>query len=307
MSHNKKTCPGPGSENHGVIVAHYGIAVDVLFESGDRQKVKVKRRSGHVVGDRVVLRGHRLDRKERRTELCRRDSRGSVRVVGANLDVVGIVVSPLPEPTPGYIDQAVVCARQADLVPVLVANKSDLAEAPAFIRKLHGIYGDVLDIFEVSALYGYGLDRLTKWLGQGRRGFFVGVSGVGKSSLLNAICPKLDLDVGEIYAAGRRGCNKTTVSTLHALPGGGELVDTPGFNEFGLVDITPDTLADVFPGLEPVPPGSCRFRNCRHRTEPGCAVSSMVEKGGIARERYDAYVYTLDLVEAGEARFYGRR
>ena len=135
----------------------------------------------------------------------------------------------------------------------------------------------------------------------------MGVSGVGKSSLLNAICPTLNLDVGEIYEAGRRGCNKTTVSTLHSLPTGGELVDTPGFNEFGLVDITPDTLADVFPGFEPVPRGACRFRNCRHRTEPGCVVSDMVNAGEVPRERYDAYIYTLDLVEAGDTRFHIRR
>ena len=307
LKKKKKTSARPVPEENGVIVAHYGIAVEVLFDSGVRRKVKVKRNSGHVVGDSVGVREHRLSRAPRRTELSRRDSRGSVRVVGANLDVVGIVVSPLPKPTPGYIDQAIVCARQADLTPVLVINKSDLGDAPAFIDAIRSVYDDILDMFVVSALTGDGLERLTGWLGEGRRGFFVGVSGVGKSSLLNAICPTLDLGVGEIYEAGGRGCNKTTVSTLHLLPTGGELVDTPGFNEFGLVDITADTLADVFPGFEPVPPGACRFRNCRHRTEPGCAVRQMIKAGEILQERYDAYIHTLDLVEQGDARFHIRR
>ncbi len=130
----KKDSGTPGQK--GIIVAHHGIAVDVLFESGPQQLVKVKRRSGHVVGDNVTVKNQRLTRLDRRTTLCRRDSRGSVRIVGANLDVLGIVVSPMPLPTPGYIDQAIVAARQADLTPVLVINKGDLDRAQEFAKDL---------------------------------------------------------------------------------------------------------------------------------------------------------------------------
>lgn len=222
-----------------------------------------------------------------------------MRIIGANLDILGIVVSPLPAPTPGFIDQAIICARQAGLTPVLVVNKCDLDIADAFISKVRSLYGEILDIFVVSALTGQGVDALTAFLGKGYRGFFVGVSGAGKSSLLNTICPDLNLRIGDLYDAGKRGCNTTTVSTLHTLPGGGELVDTPGFNEFGLVDVDIQDLSDVFPGFESLGPGTCRFRNCRHRSEPGCALLEMVEQGDISHERYQAYLSIMDQLEEG--------
>ncbi|MBU0970990.1 MAG: ribosome small subunit-dependent GTPase A [Proteobacteria bacterium] len=302
-----KKCPCPDPEQKGVIVAHHGVAVEILFESGERQMVKVKRSSGHVVGDDVVVGNGLLTRLARRTRLCRKDSRGSIRIVGANLDVLGVVVAPLPLPSFGYVDQAIVAAREASLVPVLVVNKCDRGDAGPFADGLVASYGKIVDIFLVSAVTGEGLDALEAFLGKGFRSFFVGITGVGKSSLLNAICPALDLRVGELYTAGSRGCNTTTVSTLHSLPGGGELVDTPGFNEFGLVDVSAADLAGYFPGFEQAMEGVCRFRDCRHRTEPGCRVAELVLSGDISKERYTTYLEILNQLEAGEDRFKTRR
>lgn len=293
----KRDFSGSAMDLKGVIVAHHGVAVDVLFESSERRVVRVKRNSGHVVGDDVVVRDEILTRLPRRTELRRKDARGSVRMVGANLDVLGVVVSSLPLPPPGYIDQAIVAAREAGLIPLLVINKCDLENAKEFAEKLTATYGKALDIFLLSAVTGEGLGALEAFLGQGLRSFFVGITGVGKSSLLNAICPALDLRVGELYEAGNRGCNTTTVSTLHSLPKGGELVDTPGFNDFGLVDISADDLAGHFPGFENAMESPCRFRDCRHRTEPGCAVSQLVRGGTIPEERYATYLEILDMLE----------
>ncbi|MBF0232747.1 MAG: ribosome small subunit-dependent GTPase A [Desulfamplus sp.] len=303
----KKELSCSNLERKGLIIAHNGVAVDILFESGERQVIRVKRRSGHVVGDNVVVRNQILTPLPRRTELRRRDSRGSIRIIGANLDVLGIVVSPLPSPSLGYIDQAIVAAREASLIPVLVINKCDIEGSGQFIRELTATYVDILDVFIMSAFTGEGLAALESFLGKGFRSFFVGTTGVGKSSLLNAICSTLDLRVGELYDAGKRGCNTTTVSTLHSLPGGGELVDTPGFNEFGLVDISAEDLAGHFPGFEQAMAGSCRFRDCRHRTEPGCVVSESVVSGNIPEERYTTYLEILEQLEAGEGRFRYRR
>src|SRR6185369_9100865 len=130
------------------------------------------------------------------------------------------------------------------------------------------------------------------------RGVFVGSSGVGKSSLLNVLCPEIDLKVREVSDYKNQGRHTTTVSTLHRLSGGGELVDTPGFREFGLVDITVEELAAYFPGFEEHGEVACRFRNCRHRTEPGCAVISLVELGQIPADRYTVYLELLAEVEA---------
>ena len=288
------------SGRSGVIVAHHGVSVEVLFSDGERERVRVKRSSGHVVGDDVQVRGEVLQRLPRRTELRRRDAMGGVHLVGANLDVLGIVVAAFPPPPAGFIDRAVVAARAADLDPFLVINKCDLDLAAESVASLQGIYERSVMVFPLSAATGAGLAPLRAFLGAGHRGAFVGTTGVGKSSLLNAICPEIDLKVGELNLLNYRGCNTTTVSTLHALPDGGELVDTPGFQDFGLVDITMQDLAAHYPGFEETHHVSCRFRNCRHRSEPGCAVIDLVAQGRISAERYATYLEILNEVEAGE-------
>ena len=284
-----------------MIVAHRGVAVEVLFNTGERCMVRVKRRSGHVVGDDVVVREEVLERLPRRTELRRRDAMGGIHLVGANLDVLGIVVAPVPMPAVGFIDRAIVAARAANLTPFVVVNKSDLDTVTGLAGLLHDTYSCAVNVYPLSAATGVGLDPLRKFLGEGHRGAFVGLTGVGKSSLLNALCPEIDLRVGALNDFNDKGCHTTTVSTLHSLPDGGELVDTPGFQDFGLVDIVAQDLAAFFPGFEKTSEESCRFRNCRHRTEPGCAVESLVSQGRISPERYATYLEILSEVEASDA------
>jgi ribosome biogenesis GTPase len=284
---------------NGLIVAHHGISVEILFDSGQRRMVRVKRNSGHVVGDSVIVTGEVLKRLPRRTELQRRDARGGVHLVAANLDVLGIVVAPLSPG--GFIDRAIVAAQSAQLQPFLVVNKCDLDGTAVLLEDLKRTYGGSVPIFPISAVTGSGLAPLEKFLSDGHRGAFVGTTGVGKSSLLNALCPDIDLKVGSLSEYNSMGRHTTTVSTLHALAGGGELVDTPGFRDFGLVDITVEELAEYFPGFEAHRDVSCKFRNCRHRTEPGCAVLERVEQGQILSERYSTYMEILTEVESLQA------
>ena len=284
----------------GLIVAHLGVAVEVLFADGERRQVRVKRRSGHVVGDSVLVLGEVLERLPRSTELRRRDVRGAVHLVGANLDVLGVVVAPRPAPPTGFVDRAVVAARAAGLEPFLIVNKEDLDGAAELTAELRALYGAALPVFSLSAKAGDSLDLLRGFMAEGHRGAFVGTTGVGKSSLLNALCPDLALAVGEICETRGVGRHTTTVATLHALPGGGELVDTPGFRDFGLVDITVEELIVHFPGFEQAMMAHCRFRDCRHRSEPGCSVTALVEKGVLSEERYRTYLSLLAEVEAGE-------
>jgi ribosome biogenesis GTPase len=279
----------------GLIVAHHGISVEVLFENETRRMVRVKRNSGHVVGDNVVVTGEVLKRLPRRTELQRRDARGGIHLVGANLDVLGIVVAP--QSPGGFIDRAIVAARSAELQPFLVVNKCDLGGTAELLAELSCLYGESVQIFPISASERSGLAPLVKFLSGGHRGAFVGTTGVGKSSLLNALCPQIDLKVGGLSSHNSMGRHTTTVSSLHALAGGGELVDTPGFRDFGLVDITVEELAEYFPGFEKHRDVACKFRNCRHHTEPGCAVLSLVEQGLIPMERYNTYMEILKEVE----------
>lgn len=285
---------------NGLVVAHHGISVEVLFECGERCMVRVKRNSGHVVGDNVTVTEEILKRLPRKTELRRRDARDGIHLVAANLDVLGIVVAPLSPG--GFIDRAIVAARAAGLDPFVVVNKCDLDATADLLTLLNSTYAGSVPVFPLSATMRTGMDALREFLSKGLRGAFVGTTGVGKSSLLNALCPEIDLRVGELSDYKGAGRHTTTVSTLHALSDGGELVDTPGFRDFGLVDISAEDLARHFPGFEEHGAGICRFGNCRHRSEPGCAVIAFVEQGQITVERYQTYLELLAEVESEELR-----
>lgn len=302
-SHRLKSPPSGSASTDpaccGLITAHHGVEVEVAFTTGKRRMVRVKRSSGHVVGDDVEVTGEMLRRLPRRTELRRRDGGGGIHLVAANLDVLGIVVAL--NSSPGFIDRAIVAARVAQLQPFVVVNKCDLDDTAALLADLRRIYADSLPVFAISAMDRTGLAPLQAFLNQGHRGVFVGSSGVGKSSLLNALCPEINLKVGKVSDHNGLGRHTTTVSTLHPLSGGGELVDTPGFRDFGLVDILAEELAIHFPGFEEHGEVSCRFRNCRHRTEPGCAIIRLVASGHIPAERYAVYLKLLGEVEADQS------
>jgi ribosome biogenesis GTPase len=277
------------------------VAVDVLFpEDNACSMIRVKRNSGHVVGDKVIITDDVLTRIERSSELSRMDARGGIHVVGANLDVLCIIVSCEPLPPPGFIDRAIVSARAANLNPVVVINKSDLPCFAEYETAVQSVYQDSVKIFTLSAEKGIGLDNLSDFFSEGHLGVFVGPTGVGKSSILNGILPDIHLTTGEISETKKRGRNTTTVSTLHLLKKGGELIDSPGFNDFGMVDISAEQLSTHFPGFEKAGQESCRFRDCKHREEPDCRVIELVEKNQIDRARYTIYLQMLTEVEAME-------
>jgi len=284
----------------GQIISHYGVAVLVRFDDGEEQQVKVKRNSDHVVGDRVTVVGERVTSLQRRNALRRRDPFGKVRTLAANLDLLGIVVAVRPQTPPGFIERVVVAARAADIEPLLIVNKQDLPGTWEFDALLHRDF-PAMRRLSVSAKQGSGLEELRHELAEAGRSALVGVSGSGKSSLLNALCPGSDLETGDLNEEDH-GCHTTSVSTLLPLPSGGELVDTPGFRDFSPVDVSSEDLSHWFPGLMSVlDEQPCRFRNCRHRQEPGCSIKQAVDQGILSEERYQLYLQTLDELEQLEA------
>jgi ribosome biogenesis GTPase len=283
----------------GTVVGHFGIEVEVALPDGERVRARVRRDTPLVVGDRVTLSRHGAEPQPRETVLARRDTRDRVRAIAANLDVLGVTVASSPPAPPGYLDRALVAARAAGIEPFVVVNKCDLPESEALwlaLRDDPALEAASIPVFRVSAEEGAGLAAVAAHLA-GHRGAFIGTSGVGKSSLLNALVPGLALPTGEINRFTRLGRHVTTHSTLHALPGGGELIDTPGFRDFVPVDLSPADLAQHFAGFDRALARGCRFADCLHREEPDCAVTAAVAAGEIDPARHGAYLALLEALE----------
>jgi ribosome biogenesis GTPase len=215
-------------------------------------------------------------------------------VVAANLDQV-VLVASLADPlfSPGLADRVLCQAERAGLAARLVLNKCDLAgDDPRARQEVVGILEDYARAgyagHGVSAHCGDGVAELVESC-RGRRSLFVGHSGVGKSRLLNAMIPELDLLSGRVNAKTGKGRHTTSAAWLVKSPAGLEVVDTPGVRAFGLWGVGPADLATTYPEFRPCL-GHCRFGDCAHAAEPGCAVRAAVEAGRISARRYASFL-----------------
>jgi len=227
---------------------------------------------------------------ERTSLLQRRDpTRGGGQLIAANLDLVGIVCGLDRPVKTGRIHRFVVQVRDAGAHPLVVLTKTDLVEDEAGVDALVDRVREIdplLDAVVVSCVTGAGLDNLRRHV-DGRTLALVGESGAGKSTLVNALVGGEVASVSAVRATDHRGRHTTTSRELHPLPGGGVLVDTPGLREVGLW--TDESTVDaVFPEIEEYA-AECRFRDCTHGSEPGCAVREALASGVMSRERFAAW------------------
>jgi len=281
----------------GTVLERDGAVYRVATADGQIRAVltgKVKRQTPRVVvGDRVRLESgpagelHGIVGVEPRGSLLERrvpEGRGT-RAVAANVDQVFVVTSATdPAPIPQLIDRLLVVAEANELGAALVVNKVDLDPASALLDRFrHAGY----TVLPTSARTGEGMAAFAAAL-TGRTSVVTGPSGAGKSSLLNLVQPGLRLRTGEISAKARRGKSTTVSAVMLPLACGGYLVDTPGFSEVGLWGIDPKALDSCFPDFRPFL-GHCRYRDCSHRSEPGCQVRAAVERGAIAADRWESY------------------
>lgn len=274
---------------------------DGVVEAALRGRVKRDERSGDrvVVGDRVDVEMDRAGEAdvwaivrvhERATLLARRAPGKAPRPkpIVANVDQVLVVFAAAqPDPHLRMLDRFLVIAAASDIPPVIVVNKVDVAGEDAARATFAPYERAGYAVIYTAARAGKGVDDVRDAL-CGRLSALTGPSGVGKSSLLNAIQPGLALRVGSISEAVNKGKHTTVTAQLIPLECGGWVADTPGLRELGLWEIDRDQLHFYFPEFEPLL-GGCRYPTCTHTHEPGCAVRAAVDEGAVDAGRYDSY------------------
>lgn len=264
-----------------------------------RQRVqrvrKLRETDPLAVGDRVEVsedengRGVIESIHPRHAALARRSGNERERqTLVANLEQVVIVFSAAaPRPDLWKLDRFLVLAEDAELAILIVLNKADLASA-AEIEESAGTYRRIgYRVLPTSAHAGQGIEELREAL-RGRISAFCGPSGVGKSSLLNTLQPGLQLKTADIGDVTHKGRHTTVAAELLPLSFGGWVADTPGLRQVEFWEITPEEVAYCFPEIRPLL-GQCKFSDCRHRDEPGCAIRAAVERGEIELRRYESY------------------
>ena len=236
------------------------------------------------------------DIEPRRNYIIRRASNLSKEshIIAANIDRAMLVVT-LAEPytAPEFIDRVLVtCEAYKVPVTILLAKIDLLGEASEAVEEFHRIYEGIgYEVIDISATEGVGVERVKAML-EGKTTLLSGNSGVGKSTLVRAIDPTIDIRTGEISESFHKGKHTTTFSTMYRVAGG-FVIDTPGVKGFGLIDIEDDELWHYFPEMISRA-GECRFFNCTHTHEPHCAVMEAVKSGEIAFSRYESYLKILD-------------
>jgi len=302
------------SVRDGRVIASHGRDASVLDGSGSVVHCRLQgRRLAVVCGDRVRWSPARTEGGAgivtevlpRTSLLARISARGDVEPVASNLTQLVAVIAPVPAPDFGLCDRYLAAAEWTGLAACVVANKSDLPWASGGSPPELEDYARIgYDVVQSSRKRDDGVAALRARLA-GHTSVLVGQSGVGKSSLTNALVPGVEAAVADVSRATETGRHTTTTSSLHALPGGGELIDSPGVRDF-----SPPLPAvrDVAGGYREIAAAGadCRFRDCRHTGEPGCAVAAAVEAGRISVRRLESYRRLLALAEAMAARARGR-
>ncbi|HTN34948.1 MAG TPA: small ribosomal subunit biogenesis GTPase RsgA [Marinobacter sp.] len=305
-----------GPEQEGLIIAHYGQQLDVEAlegnSAGDVVRCFVRANIDSLVtGDRVIWcqgkgdTGVIVARCDRVNLLQRPDNFGAVKPVAANIDHIILVIAPEPEPHDNLIDRYLVASETTDIPAVILLNKTDLitddnrAQIDVLLRRYEKLGYQVArtSATESGSKPAPEVEALVK----GRTSVFVGQSGVGKSSIIQTLIPHEALRVGAVSASTGKGIHTTTTAKLFHLPLGGELIDSPGIREFGLWHMTPQEIEYGFREIRGEI-GHCKFRNCRHMGDAGCAIDAAVDKGLISPERLRSFHRILQDMAEQQAR-----
>ncbi|NRB38406.1 MAG: small ribosomal subunit biogenesis GTPase RsgA [Pseudomonadales bacterium] len=300
-----------GPEQRGLIFARFSRHVDVKALEGD-SKGKVIRShlrtniASIAVGDFVAWRetpegqGVVVAVEERQSLIERPDGLGKLKPIAANIDQVFVVFAVLPEPHPNLIDRYLIAAENSGIEAKLVVNKTDLLDENDknydFIQTLLTTYRNLgYDVFEISCENNDGMEAIRSALA-GKTSIFAGQSGVGKTSMINALMPEIQAKVGALSEHVIKGRHTTTTSTMFELDGDGLLIDSPGIREFHLSHFNKPQIFAGYRELQPLL-GLCRFRDCQHKQEPGCVVQALLETDDMAQTRKTSLSYILNSLD----------
>ncbi|MDJ0740196.1 MAG: small ribosomal subunit biogenesis GTPase RsgA [Gammaproteobacteria bacterium] len=287
---------------NGRVIVRHGRSL-LLRGDDDRDVHAVFRANiGEVVcGDRVLWQrtadgeGIVVALLARQTALTRPDYAGHDKAIAANITQLVVVLAPRPEPTGYLLDQYLVAAERIGVTGLICLNKADLLDTAArddFAARFAPYAAIGYPVIEISAKTEHGIDPLRARL-RGQTSILVGQSGVGKSSLVNALLPRSNITEGRLSEATGLGRHTTSAATLYTLSSGGELIDSPGVRSFRLGALTRDELEQGFREFRPYL-GQCRFHNCTHRAEPGCAIRDAAQRGDIVPARLDSYRHMIE-------------
>jgi ribosome biogenesis GTPase len=298
LSVDESTC------RRGRVLSVFGLSCDVVDQdgrhfqcatSGVLRTLSTDQRHVVAAGDRVWFRpegtsGGMIERIEPRRGVLSRSFRGRQHVIVSNVDQL-LIIGSASEPMlkPNLIDRFLVAAEQGGIEPIICLNKIDLVD-PADLQPLVGVFGQMgYRVLLLSAATGFGIDGLQDVV-QGRQSVVAGQSGVGKSSLLNALDPQLELKVRHVSVENQKGRHTTTAARLIPLEFGGYILDTPGIRQFQLWDVIAPEVAGLFRDIRPYV-SLCRFPNCTHTHEAACAVKDAVADGRLDARRYESYCF----------------
>lgn len=297
-----------GEPQEGIVISRFGMHADVESTEGTVHRCNIRRTLRSLVtGDRVVWRpglGTHIGVKgiveavhERTSVLTRPDIYDGLKPIAANINQIVIVSAILPELSLNMIDRYLVACETLEVEPLIVLNKVDLldTEGRKFVDEAMQIYRNInYRVLEVSSRTKEGMDAFIAALA-GRISIFAGQSGVGKSSLLNALLPPTENEilVNEVSDVSGLGQHTTTAARLYHFQHGGDVIDSPGVREFGLWHLEPEQITRSYVEFRDYI-GGCKFRDCTHGSDPGCAIRQAVDNGDIAEERFDNYHRILE-------------